>query len=81
MMAPCAFSIGWEYRLPSTLRNGLNTGFCAVTDQPYTRGTNSGFFLQGESLLPTSKHELPLVFASAERRSSESSRAKDKCSN
>lgn len=81
MTALCAFSTGCEHRTPSTLRNGLSTGFSAVTDQLYTRGIHFGFLLQGESLLPTSKHELPLVFASAERRSSESSRAKDKCSN
>lgn len=47
----------------------------------HAQGKTSLSFPCGEETAPTSKHKLPLVFASPERRSSESSRAKDKCSN
>lgn len=47
----------------------------------HAQGKISLSFSRGEETAPTSKHKRPLVFASLERRSSESSRAKDKCSN
>lgn len=60
---------GSEHRFPCSCKLHLH------------KGKQVCFSLVEKRLLPTSKHELPLAFASPERRSSESSRAKDKCSN